>query len=193
MKVRTARPEDVPAINALAARSIRALHTSHYEGRVIDAAIEHAYGVDWQLIRDGGYFAAEVGGELAGAGGWSRRETIAGAHGPDDPAAEPLDPARDAARIRAFYVDPPFARRGIGAALLTASETAARNFGFTRAALTSTLQAVSFYITCGYREVGPFFLPLPGDLALECVLMEKPLRIDDRPSHSALLPPSPPA
>lgn len=172
---RCAQPEDVPAINALVARSVRAVHTGHYDEPVIKAAIQHAYGVDWQLVRDGSYFIVELDGALAGAGGWSWRETIAGAHGPDDPPGAPLDPTRDTARIRAFYVDPAFARRGVGASLLAISEGAARKAGFARAALTSTLPAVRFYSAHGYREMSKFVLPLPGGLSLDLVLMEKSL------------------
>ena len=175
LKIRTAQPEDVQSINALTARSIRALHGGYYDESVINSAIDHAYGVDWQLVRDGGYFVAEIEGELAGAGGWSWRETIAGAHGPDDPPGEPLDPAKDAARIRAFYVEPKFVRHGIGTALLSASEAAAMDAGFKRATLTSTLPAVPFYSAHGYRKTGEFVLPLPGELSLELVRMEKSL------------------
>jgi GNAT superfamily N-acetyltransferase len=119
---RQAVPDDVSAIEALAARSIRALHAGAYDDAVIREAIDHAYGMDWQLVRDGTYFVAMAAGTIVGAGGWSYRRTIAGAHGPDDPAAPRLSPTKDAARIRAFYVDPGYARRGIGALLLGASE-----------------------------------------------------------------------
>lgn len=175
MILRNAQPADVPAINALTARSIRALHVHHYDESVMESAIEHAYGVDWQLIRDGTYFVVEHEGAIAGAGGWSWRETIAGSHGPDDPAGRALDPARDAARVRAFYVDPGFARRGLGALLLSASEREARGAGFSVAELTSTLAAVEFYSARGYRSLGPYVLPLPDGLSLELVLMQKQL------------------
>jgi len=178
MQLRIARSQDVPAINALIARSIQALHTDHYDAAVIAVSIEHAYGVDWQLIRDGSYFAVEMDGVIAAAGGWSWRETIAGAHSPDAPSGRPLDAATEAARIRAFYVDPNYVRRGIGTALLTASENAARNAGFRRAQLTSTLQAVEFYSSFGYRQLCPFYLPLPGGVSLHLVLMEKHLADD---------------
>ena len=126
---RLAEPADVPVVNALTARSIRALHAGSYDDAVIDEAVTHDYGVDWQLVRDGTYFVVEIDGVVAGAGGWSDRQTIAGAHGPNDPAADLLDPVRDAARVRAFYVDPAYVRRGVGALLLRRSEQAAREAG----------------------------------------------------------------
>lgn len=172
---RLAEPSDVPAINALTARSIRALHAGSYDNEVVEEAVCHAYGVDWQLVRDRTYFVAEIDGVVAGAGGWSYRQTIAGAHGPHDPAGERLDPAYDAARVRAFYVDPIFARRGVGTLLLGLSETAAREAGFSKAELTSTLPAVPFYAAFGYCSVRPFKMPLPSGLTLRLELMDKRL------------------
>ena len=173
---RLAEPADVDAINALTARSIRALHAESYEPALIDEAVSHAYGVDWQLVRDGTYFVAEIDGVVAGAGGWSYRQTIAGAHGPDDPAGALLDPARDAARVRAFYVDPAHVRRGVGALLLGLSENAARAAGFTRSELTSTLPAVPFYAAFGYSPVRVFDMPLPSGSTLRLELMDKRLQ-----------------
>lgn len=175
MTWREAEPEDVPAINALTARSIRALHAGSYEDAVIDEAVRHAYGVDWQLVRDRTYFLVEIDGVVAGAGGWSYRETIAGAHGEDDLPGARLDPGQDAARVRAFYVDPTHARRGIGRLLLGLSEDAARQAGFGRAELTSTLPAIPFYRAAGYRPVRAFDLPLPSGAPLRLELMEKHL------------------
>jgi predicted N-acetyltransferase YhbS len=174
---RIAQPADVAAINALTARSIHALHSGSYSDAVIDEAVRHAYGVDWQLVRDGTYFVAEMDGALAGAGGWSYRQTIAGAHGPDSPAAPLLDPARDAARVRAFYVDPAYVRQGVGRLLLQLSEGAARAAGFAEAELTSTLPAVPFYAAFGYRPVRTFEMPMPSGAMLHLELMTKPLGI----------------
>jgi GNAT superfamily N-acetyltransferase len=172
---RRAVPEDVSAIEALAARSIRALHAGAYDDAVIREAIDHAYGVDWQLVRDGTYFVATAAGTIVGAGGWGYRRTIAGAHGPNDPAAPRLSPPNDAARIRAFYVDPGYVRQGIGTLLLTASERGALNDGFTRAELTATIPAVPFYAAHGYEPVVGYDLPLPSGRILELRLMTKRL------------------
>ena len=172
---RPAVPDDVSAIEVLAARSIRALHAGAYDDAVIQEAIDHAYGVDWQLVRDGTYFVATAAGTIVGAGGWSYRRTIAGAHGPDNPAAPRLSPADDAARIRAFYVDPDYARRGVGALLLGASERGALDAGFMLAELTATIPAVPFYAAHGYEPAGGYALPLPSGRILELRLMTKRL------------------
>jgi GNAT superfamily N-acetyltransferase len=151
------------------------LHAGSYDDDVVEEAISHAYGVDWQLVRDRTYFVAEVAGSVVGAGGWSYRQTIAGAHGPNDPAGAQLDPTHDAARVRAFHVDPAFARRSVGTLLLGLSETAAEKAGFRKAELTSTIPAVPFYADFGYRSVRPFEMPLPSGSTLRLELMDKRL------------------
>jgi len=173
---RVAKIGDIPAINALTASSIRDLHRGAYDASVIDEAVEHAYGVDWQIVRDGTYLVAEIDGELAGAGGWSFRRTIAGSHGPDERPAPVLDERVDAARIRAFYVDPRHVRRGVASLLLDTSEAAALRAGFTNAELTSTLPAVPFYLAAGYQAAGGYDLPLPSGSVLPLRLMRKGLR-----------------
>lgn len=170
---RLAKPCDIPSINALTARSIRSLHAGSYDDAVIDEAVRHAYGVDWQLVRDQTYFAAEIDGVVAGAGGWSYRHTIAGAHGSDAPAGDLLDPSTEAARIRAFYVDPAHVRRGVGALLLRLSEDGAREAGFAKAELTSTIPAIPFYTAFGYSSVRPFNMRLPSGSTLRLQLMDK--------------------
>ncbi|UAK25611.1 GNAT family N-acetyltransferase [Sphingomonas nostoxanthinifaciens] len=180
MIVRIATQDDVASVNALTGRSIRALHSGAYDDATIETAIRHAYGVDWQLIIDRSYFVVEINGVVVGAGGWSFRKTIAGAHGPDDPAGDRLDPSRDAARIRAFYVDPAFIRNGIGTLLLRTSETAAHGMGFARVELTSTLPAVPFYAIHGYDYVQPYRHPLPDGSSLKLILMAK--QLGERPS-----------
>ncbi len=172
---RLAAPDDIPEIEAIVARSIRTLHVDTYDAAIIEEAIDHAYGVDWQLVQDATYFVATKAGTVVGAGGWSFRQTIAGAHGPNDPPAQPLTPDRDAARVRAFYVDPAYARRGVGALLLSISEQAATEAGFTQAELTATLTAVPFYAAHGYEFAGSFDLPLPSGRLLELTLMTKRL------------------
>lgn len=172
---RLANPDDVVGVNAIAARSVRALHNGYYDEGLIEEAVRHAYGVDWQLVRDGTYFVAEVDGVVVGAGGWSYRETIGGAHGPDEPASPRLDPVRDAARIRAFYVDPAYVRRGVAALLLKLSEAAAREAGFETAELTATLPSERVWASFGYRTIRDYEMSLPGGARLLQKLMRKSL------------------
>ena len=173
--LRLAGARDVAHVNALVARSINALHVDHYSAAEIEAAVRLAYGVDWQLIRDRTYYVAELDGIVVGAGGWSFRQKIGGGHGPEEAASSLLDPLSDAARIRAFYVDPGHARHGIGSQLLLKCEDAARHARFPRIELTSTLQAVPFYLRHGYRVVGPVELPFAEEFMLRAQLMTKGL------------------
>ena len=110
-------------------------------------------GLDTQLVDDGTYFVVEVDGELAGCGGWSRRATLYGGDETPGRSPVPLDPATDAARIRAMYTHPRQARQGVGRLILSVCEAAARSEGFTRAELMSTLAGEPLYRACGYAVV----------------------------------------
>ena len=172
--LRAATPRDVPELAELIPRSVRALSEGIYSAPQIEAAIERIFGVDTQLIEDGTYFVAVAGGRIVGAGGWSRRRTLFGGDqhkggAPD----ELLDPASDAARIRAFYVDPAWARRGIGRAILSHCERAARGAGFSRLELLATLPGVPLYSALGYAEIRPVAEPLGGGLTLPAIVMAK--------------------
>ena len=113
---------DRPELERLIADSARGLSRADYTEAQIEAALGTAFGVDSELIRDGTYFVAEAGLEIVGCGGWSRRKTLFGGDRQTGRTSEPLDPAHDAARIRAFFVRPDWARRGIGRALLARCE-----------------------------------------------------------------------
>jgi GNAT superfamily N-acetyltransferase len=153
LQVRTAVDADLPALRALMALSIDQLQVGFLSPAQIVAS-RAVMGLDTQLVTDGTYFVVESEGELAGCGGWSRRATLYGGdHSTKlrDPA--PLDPARDAARIRAMYTHPAFARRGVGRMILAACETAARAEGFSRLELMATMSGVPLYEACGYRAI----------------------------------------
>ncbi len=121
-------------------------------------------GIDTQLLRDRTYFAAEIDGALAGCGGWSRRATLYGGdHSTDLRDDKMLDPARDAARVRAMYTHPDFVRRGVGRGILAASEAAARAEGFAAAELMATLSGEPLYLASGYKQVERVFsAPIDG-------------------------------
>lgn len=172
--LRRAVPVDVPALEALIAASARALGAGFYTPAQTEAAIAYVFGVDSALVADGSYLVAEVDGDLAGCGGWSSRRTLFGG---DRFAARDdmrLDPTRDAARIRAFFVAPGFARRGVGAAILSACEAAARLSGFTRAELMATLPGVPFYAAQGYHA-GAETIHDCGGIAVPFMVMSRAL------------------
>ncbi len=148
--LRPATAADVPALEALIAASARALGVGYYTAEETEAAITYVFGVDSALVADGSYFVAEIDGVLAGCGGWSARRTLFGGDRFAAREDDRLDPAIDAARIRAFFVAPAYARRGVGAAMLDGCEAAARAAGFTTGALMATLPGVPFYAVHGY-------------------------------------------
>jgi len=122
------------------------------------AASRTIMGLDRQLVADGTYFVVEApdapgGARIAGCGGWSRRATLYGGdHTPGRDAAL-LDPATDAARVRAMYTHPDFARRGVGRLILRLCEDAARAEGFARLELMGTLSGRPLYESYGFKAI----------------------------------------
>jgi len=171
--IRVAVPADIPALHRLIEQSVRALQASDYTPRQIEGALGHALGLDTQLIEDRTYFVAESSSELAGCGGWSFRQTLFGSdRGPDRTAAL-LDPSIDAARIRAIFVHPSFARRGLGSLLLAHCEQAAVGAGFRSFEMGSTLTGVPLYTLKGYRPIGRVEVPLPNGDFLPVIRMTR--------------------
>ena len=176
LMIRPATMDDLPVLRELIANSVWILQSQDYSDAVRQAATRRVYGVDTQLIRDGTYFAVEVGKEIVACGGWSRRKTLFGGD-QHAPTREPelLDPAEDAAKIRAFFVRPGWERRGIGSALIRACEDAAIAEGFHRLEMGSTLTGVALYSAHGYREVERIEVSLEDGMAMTIVRMEKSL------------------
>ena len=150
---RLARTDDIPAIAALMARAIAQLQAAFLSPEQVAASAE-SMGLDTQLIDDGTYFAILDGEVLVGCGGWSRRATLYGGnHTADLRDDRLLDPAHEAARIRAMYTDPLHVRRGIGRLILELCEDTARKAGFTRLELMATAAGEPLYTACGYRVI----------------------------------------
>jgi GNAT superfamily N-acetyltransferase len=178
ISIRLAEPRDIPSLRKLIEASVRGLQSEDYSAAQLESALGTVYGVDTQLISDGTYFAAEETGSspaalLVGCGGWSKHKTLFGG---DQWAAREdslLDPAKDAAKIRAFFVHPGWARRGIGGMILEACERAAEAAGFRRLEMGSTLTGVPFYRTKGYIEWEAIQVPLADGLVLPIVRMGK--------------------
>lgn len=175
MEIRVSTHDDIPTLEPLIGRSVRTLSIGDYSPDQIEAALGDAFGLDSQLIDDATYFTVMVDGEIAGCGGWSFRKTLFGADGRSDREPESLDPQVDAAKIRAFFVDAVFARRGIGKALLERCEDEARRAGFTRAELMSTLPGLRLYSRFGYIAGERIDYPLKAGGSIPFVPMEKPL------------------
>jgi GNAT superfamily N-acetyltransferase len=173
--LRPATRADHGALQQLITRSARELGVPDYSPAQIEAALRGAFGVDTQLIDDGTYFVAQGDGRLVGCGGWSRRRTLFGGDSHAARDAAELDPAIDAARIRAFFVDPEYARRGIGRALLERCEAEARERGYRRCELLGTLPGVRLYQALGYQPGAMIHYPLGEGIHIEFVPMHKTL------------------
>ena len=148
--LRKATLDDVPALQSLIARSARGLSTAEYRPAQVEGALRGAFGVDTQLVNDQTYFVAEENGAMVGCGGWSFRSTLFGSDARGGRDSSLLDPKSQAAKIRAFFVDPSWARRGIGTLLLEHCEQEARARGFSAVELMATLPGVKLYAARGY-------------------------------------------
>ena len=161
-QLRFAQHADIPELQALIAHSGRALSAGFYSPAQADAITRHVFGVDTQLIDDQTYFVIEEDGRIVACGGWSARRTLFGGdqakHGPDPL----LDPATESARIRAFFVDPTMARRGLGRELMNACIAASRRSGFSALELVSTMPGEPLYLAAGFTVLERFELDLPG-------------------------------
>jgi len=171
--LRLAREDDIPAIEKLIPLSVRSLQAAYYSPAQMEAALGPVFGVDRQLILDGTYFAAELRGRIIGCGGWSKRRSLFGSSAGREEEDGQLDPARDPARIRAFFVHPDFARQGIGRAILAACETAIVSAGFDKAELVATLAGEPLYAASDYVAVERYEINMSGGLGLPAVRMSK--------------------
>ena len=170
---RLARRADIPALMRLMEAAISELLKPYLDAAQI-AASRRIMGLDTQLIEDGTYFVIEADERLAGCGGWSRRATLYGGDATPGRNAALLDPAKDAARVRAMYTHPGFTRRGVGRLILKLCEDAARAEGFRRAELMATLAGEPLYRACGYQPLEPV-VERPGGVAVPLVRMGKGL------------------
>ena len=175
INIRLAQAAEISALEQLIVRSVRGLSVGYYTPEQIESAIRYVFGVDTQLIADGTYFVAEVEGVLAGCGGWSKRKTLYGGDKVKETEDPLLDPAHEPARIRAFFVDPAFARRGVGRQIIATCEEAAQAAGFTRLELAATLPGVPLYAAVGYQAIERLEVPMPDGVLVPIVRMGKQL------------------
>lgn len=172
---RLAQMDDLPALRALMTRAIEQLQASFLTPEQV-AASHQVMGLDTQLVKDQTYFMIESGGHLVGCGGWSWRATLFGGDNsivPREPL--PLDPATDAAKIRAMYVNPDHARRGIGKRIMELCENAARDAGFGKTEMMATLAGVPLYRACYYAEIEPVEATTPEGVIVPLIRMGKVL------------------
>lgn len=193
IRIRLAAPADVPLLRQLIDASVRGLQAKDYTPAQIESALKTVYGVDSQLIADGTYFAAEAKAsdddapEIVGCGGWGKRKTLFGGDHWSGRQDALLDPQRDAAKIRAFFVHPEWARRGIGSMILEACEMAATAAGFTRLEMGATLSGVPFYKAKGYEALENLEVPLQAAEPMIVVRMAKDVARRSKSDQASLL------
>jgi GNAT superfamily N-acetyltransferase len=175
MIIRKAILEERDSLRQLIADSARHLSREHYDDEQIETAIATVFGVDTDLIEDGTYLVAESDGELVGCGGWSKRKTLYGGDQFTSRDAGYLDPESEPAKIRAFFIHPNHARKGIARAILSECESEARAQGFRALELMATLPGIEFYKSAGFSETGNFDLQLTEAVRLKLVPMRKEL------------------
>lgn len=188
VQIRPAVAEDIPVLRELIEASVRGLQAQDYTPAQLEGALKSVYGVDSQLIADGTYYVAEIGTRetqvagastadrectIVGCGGWSKRKTLYGGDRWIARTDDLLDPLKDAAKIRAFFIHPDWARKGIGSVILTTCENAARDAGFKRCEMGATLTGVPMYRARGYEELENLKVPLGNGEALPIVRMGK--------------------
>jgi predicted N-acetyltransferase YhbS len=171
--LRLAQESDLSALEALIPLSVRTLQARYYSPAQMDAALGPVFGVDRQLLRDGTYFVAERDGAIVGCGGWSRRRSLYGGDSGREREDALLDPQRDAARVRAFFVHPAWSRCGIGRSIMTACEQAIIEAGFRTVDIVATLAGEPLYASFGYAVVDRYDIALAGGLMLPAVRMTK--------------------
>ena len=171
--LRPALADDVAAMRALIERSATALSVGFYTQEQTETVTREVFGVDSQLLADGSYYVIESDGAIVACGGWGRRST---GYGGDQAKSEPerlLDPATEPAKIRAFFVEPAMARRGLGSMLMThcAAQAAAAGFGMLE--LVATMPGVPLYLALGFAEVERFDLLLGGGVRVPVARMRR--------------------
>lgn len=172
---RLARRHDIPALNALIDASVRGLSTAVYTPQQIESAMRHMFGVDTQLVDDGTYFVLEADGHPVACGGWSGRQTLFGGDQHKSGTDTPVDPSVMPARIRAFFVHPSYARRGLGQRLFVLAAHEARRAGFTRVELMATIPGVPLYTALGFVAREDVGVQLADGVTVPCLRMDRPL------------------
>ncbi len=173
LTLRQSVPDDIPVLRVLIDASVRGLQAADYTPAQIEGALESVYGVDTQLIADGTYYVVEAESLIVGCGGWSKRRTLFGGDHWTGREDSLLNPERDAAKIRAFFVHPKWVRRGIGSMMLDACEKAACAAGFTRLEMGATLTGVPLYCAKGYVALENLDVPLKNGESIVVIRMEK--------------------
>lgn len=153
--LRKALMADVEGVERVLQESLKGISSLHYDPAQIASALLYVARLDRELIEDQTYYVAEASGEIVGCGGWSRRAKLYAGSAAKQDEVRFLDPRSEPARVRAMFVLPGWARKGIGKAILDRCEEEARHAGFRRMELMAMLSGEAMYARCGYAAVEP--------------------------------------
>ena len=171
--LRPAIAADMPALRAMIERSAMALSVGFYTQQQTESVTREVFGVDSQLLADCTYYAIESDGAIIACGGWGRRSTSFGGDQAKSAPERLLDPATEPAKIRAFFVDPAMARRGLGSMLMTHCAAQAAAAGFSTLELVATMPGVPLYLALCFTEVERFDLVLGGGVLVPVARMRR--------------------
>ncbi len=154
--VRASVKADLPAVDALLARSYPRLLKADYPPSVLVTALPIISRARPELIGCGTYYVVEEEGQILGAGGWT------------------LDRMRaDKGHIRHVVSDDRALRRGVGRAILNLAIETARQSGVVELECASTLTAVPFYAAMGFEREADMDIPLAPGIHFPAVRMQK--------------------
>ena len=173
--LRVATAHDADAIDGLMKASIRELFPAFYDARQTASAVVYVAHVDRTLLGDGTYFVLESAGAVVACGGWSRRDKLFSGAADQEGLDRLLDPATEAAHVRAMFVRGDWTRRGLGTRILEACLGAARAEGFRELGLMATLPGVLLYERFGFRRIRDVTITMPDGVDLPCVEMDRPI------------------
>jgi GNAT superfamily N-acetyltransferase len=171
--LRVATPDDRIEVEALMKESAAVLFPRYYDERQSASAVRYVAQVDPMLLADGTYFVLESDGELVACGGWSRRDRLYTGSGESEGDSRTLDPATEAAKVRAMFVGADWTRRGLGRRILEECEAAARREGYRQLSLLATLPGVPLYLACGFEPLEEIEVALSDGARIAGVSMEK--------------------
>jgi GNAT superfamily N-acetyltransferase len=178
MIIRLALGSEIKTLNELIAQSARMLCKQDYTPEEIESAVAHVFGVDTELVEDKTYYVIEDKGQILACGGWSKRKTLLGGNQFNSRDSSLLDPKKDPAKIRAFFVHPDYARHGLGKKLLAHCEEEAKRNGFSRIEMMATLTGAKLYQTQGYMGSEQVDYSLPNGCVLKFIRMGKMLQLN---------------
>lgn len=162
--IRVATPDDIDRLERVIVASYATLDDGSYDRERLAAAMPAISRANPDLLASGTYFVAEIDGEPAGCGGWTKVKPGGG------------EPVEGVAHIRHFATHPAHLRKGVARALLDRCLREATAAGVRLMKSQSTLPAEQFYAAAGFRRVGLIEVETARGVTLPVVEMERDLR-----------------